>query len=237
MTHVTYVCYFLELYDQSVIDISCITVFSDVFTWFLGSAALRCIFTGVYMARFHGGYPWTAEMLSFHHLVWKNLEHLKHENNIHYSNSVRSPDLVKKSVKLWKIQSLIESRMTRYQEVVMILIGSMAIRVSNEDGSRKFAPGPRVSTPPWVAGPFPDRRSCELFWGKDGTNKVMLLLYDIPGYPPTCTSSKHTPSQFWVHDFTFFSHWWDVLICLEVLLRYPWCRFVSQKVQHGVTLG
>ena len=29
--------------------------------------------------------------------------------------------------------------MTRHQEVVMILIGSTAIRVSNEDGSRKFA--------------------------------------------------------------------------------------------------
>ena len=56
----------------------------------------------------------------------------------------------------------------------MILIGSMAIRVSNEDGSRKFATLARDWHPP-------NHVSCFL-GGNKWKQDIMLSLYDIMIY-------------------------------------------------------
>ena len=106
----------------------------------------RCIHGEVsWRLPLHGGF-----MLSFHHLVWKNRKHLKDENNIALLQFSEISDLVRRVCKTIEIQSewIKNDRMTRYQEVVMILIGSMAFRVSNEDGSRKFATLARDWHPP-----------------------------------------------------------------------------------------
>lgn len=159
---------------------------TSFFILFLSSAARRCMFTGVYTARvswrlpLHGGF-----MLSFHHLVWKNRKHLKDENNITLLQFSEISDLVRRVCKTIEIQSewIKNDRMTEYQEVVMILIGSMAIRVSNEDGSRKFATLARDWHPP-------NHVSCFFGWKQvEARHYAIWYTIYIYIYPPT--GSKH----------------------------------------------
>ena len=177
----------------------------------------RCIHGEVsWRLPLHGGF-----MLSFHHLVWKNRKHLKDENNIALLQFSEISDLVRRVCKTIEIQSewIKNDRMTRYQEVVMILIGSMAFRVSNEDGSRKVCHfGARLAP----------TKSCELFfWVEASGSKTLCYIWytiyiyyiyaiwynDI--YIPSYWQQTYTLTilKMISHDFPIHPHWWDVLIC------------------------